>query len=380
MIPAATCSSLSRALRLALMLSLASNIALADQTLKTATTNATNAQVLAGQILSRWAPIAQESGLDISVWQEQFSTQLAMMSANSLRPLDGVQINASVDAKANYARFADAFRSALMTNYVDSPRRKGNAKLGSSTTDQIFIPIVPCRVVDTRNVGGPVVVGFPRNFNFYAATSTYNWANQGGLSGNASTTCPGTVNPNGGAPSAAMATVTVVGPTAAGNFVGWGGAAPIPTTSILNWNNPGDIAANTTVLPGGGRSGTGPGGAIQDFAIAYNGPTGQGQVIVDVVGYFVENKSTALDCVTVTQPGVGTIANGAFQQLFPPACTAGYTLSGFNCGSNIALPNNLNFEQDSTQFGCVYHNFTGATFDATLLFSASRCCRVPGLP
>jgi hypothetical protein len=54
--------------------------------------------------------------------------------------------------------------------------------------------------------------------------------------------------------------------------------------SVLNWNNPGDIVANTTVVPTGGRTGSGPGGSIQDFAVAYNGPSGQAQVVVDVVG------------------------------------------------------------------------------------------------
>ena len=53
-----------------------------------------------------------------------------------------------------------------------------------------------------------------------------------------------------------------------------GGANPIPLASALNWTAPGDLLANTTVIPGGGRSGSGPGGAVKDFAVKYNGPSG----------------------------------------------------------------------------------------------------------
>src|SRR5262249_27173122 len=140
-----------------------------------------NTSVLAADILSRWAPIAEAAGLDMSLWQEQFTTQLRSMPMDGLIILDRVTIKSGVDAKSSYADFVYAFRSALMAKHMST---KGNAKLGSTTTDQVFIPIVPCRVVDTRNVGGPVLAGFPRNFNFYAAIGTYNWASQGGTSGN----------------------------------------------------------------------------------------------------------------------------------------------------------------------------------------------------
>jgi len=242
-----------------------------------------NAKVLAAQILSRWAPVAQAAGLNMSVWQEQFTTQLSLMSLNSLSGLDRAEVKSDIDAKANYAIFADAFRAALMVRHMES--KKGNAKLGSPTTDQVFIPIVPCRVVDTRNVGGQIAAGFTRNYDFYASTAGFDFSTQGGAAGAASTACPGTVNPNGGAPSAAMMTVTVVSPSDAGNWVIWGGANPVPTASALNWSGPGQILANTTVAPGGGRAGTGPGGAILDFAVKYNGPIGNAHFIADVVGW-----------------------------------------------------------------------------------------------
>ncbi len=287
--------------------------------------------VLANEILNRWEPVALAAGEHSDVWRDMYTTQLIRMDAATLGEIDAVVVDAATDPKLNYAKFAHAFKSALMQSYMAGGLSgKGNMKLGPTTTDQAFIPITPCRVVDSRNLLGPILAGFTRNYQFYASTTGFDFgATQGGNSGAAGTVCPGTVNPNGVAPSAAVVTITVVGPTAAGNFVLWEGASPRPTVSVLNWNKAGDIAANTTVVPAGGRTGTGPGGAIQDFAVSYNGPTGQGQVVIDVVGYFVPtappvvfSPGTAMtipagQCITVFAAGVG------------PATDAGKVVTGY---------------------------------------------------
>src|SRR5262245_15500446 len=115
----------------------------------------------------------------------------------------------------------------MMQVYATGGLSKTSAKLGSATTDQVFLPIPPCRIVDTRNVGGSIQHGAARNFLFWVMYPTYNWSNQGGVPGNASVSCPNTVNPNGGTLSAAVISISVVTPTARGNWIVWGGANPI---------------------------------------------------------------------------------------------------------------------------------------------------------
>src|SRR5262245_56337155 len=205
-----------------------------------ATSSATNLGVLANAILDRWQPIAEESGAFTPAWRETILWQLNRMDARMLKRIAEIDVDLSVNANASYMQFAQALRNAQMQLYLNAQQStKVHAKLGSTTTDQVFIPITPCRVVDTRNVGGPINFGTTRNFYFWSELTGYSWASQGGTpfpsSTGAGTTCPLTVNPNGGAPSAAMATVTVVNATAAGNFIIWGGANPIPTASALNW-------------------------------------------------------------------------------------------------------------------------------------------------
>src|SRR5437773_4938685 len=240
--------------------------------------------MLISEILNRFEPSAVEAGAHSPAWREMFATQLKAMDSSTLRSLDLLRLRTSADAKAAYAQFTEAVRGAEMQLYQTTYSGKAPLKLGSTTTDQVFIPIAPCRIVDTRNVGGMIAAGTTRNFYFYASNSSFDWSTQGGAAGAASSTCPGTINPNGGAPSAAVVTVTVVSPSAAGNWIIWGGANPIPTISALNWNA-GDIDANTTIIPGGGRSSSGPGGPVKDFAVAYNGPSGSAHFVADVVGY-----------------------------------------------------------------------------------------------
>ena len=218
---------------------------------------------IVNQILNRWEPLAAQAGEHHGAWRDVFATQLATLDFGVLLRLN--DLKPSQDPRASYARFEQVMRGAQVRAFEVA--RKGPAfapKFGSTTSDQVFVPIGPCRIVDTRNVGGPIAAGTTRNYLFYADGADYDWSAQGGTPGSASTVCPGTYFPGSSqGPSAAVVTLTVVGPSGAGNWIAWGGANPKPTTSALNWNA-GDIAANTTFVPAGGRSGTGPGGVVRD--------------------------------------------------------------------------------------------------------------------
>ena len=177
-----------------------------------------------------------------------------------------------------------------------------------------------------------------------------------------------------------MATVTVVNATAAGNWLIWGGAGNPAgvSSSALNWG-PGNVLANTTLLPSGGRTGTGLGGAVFDIAVKYNGPSGQADVIVDVVGYFVENTATALQCVYLNQAGSGTISSGNFITVGAPSCGAGYTRTGTGCYWN-ATSTGVYLREQSLAFyhDCEWVNGSATTQDGSGYHAESACCRVPG--
>jgi hypothetical protein len=328
---------------------------------------------LVTHVLNYWEPIAVEVGAHSAAWRDLFATQLKAMDTSALRSIDLLRLRTPTDAKAAYAQFTEAIRGAEMQLYQTTYAAKVPAKLGSTTTDQVFIPIVPCRIVDTRNVGGMIAAGTTRNFYFYASSASFDWSTQGGAAGAASSTCPGTINPNGGAPSAAVVTVTVVSPSAAGNWIIWGGASPTPTISALNWNA-GDIAANTTIIQAGGRGGSGPGGTLKDFAVAYNGPSGSAHFIADVVGYLTENQQAVPSCLETTVLSK-SLAQYHTDTIVGTACPSGYTLTGGNCDSEQASMRLVGAAASGNAWRCTYYSY----FDGLpAIYASSICCRIPG--
>jgi hypothetical protein len=338
-----------------------------------------NALVTVNDILNRWEPVAQLAGARTASWRDMFATQLMQMSPTFLNIADSVKPG-NGNANVEYTRFKQLFVNSQMT--AMSTVSKTMPKLASATSDLVFVPIVPCRIVDTRNVGGPIAAGTQVNFYYYDATGTTSWSAQGGDPGTTLAACPGTVLKSGGGtlgsvpPAAAAATVTVVNATDFGNFVVWGGGplSSIPNTSVLNWSA-GQVLANTTVIPWGGRT-----GGNLDFTVRYNGPSGQADVVVDVVGYFVENTATALQCSTTVAMGSGSVASGTSISVALPACPAGYTMTGGGCGiSGSASNNNFLQEASPSNFSrCTWWNNTGAVVGGGTYKAESICCRVPG--
>lgn len=332
----------------------------------------TNPNILASDILNRWEPIAEQAGARSAAWREMFGTQLQQMELPALQRLNSVAVESNGAMKSEYAKFAQAFRDEQATRFMvgdrASVRMKAQAKLASTTNDLVFTPVTPCRVVDTRITSTPISAGETHNFYFY---DSYNpgggssvYPSQGGVSG-----CPGTNFFFAGAPpSVAVATITVVSPTAAGNALVWSGTNPMPLASVLNWSA-GQVLADTTIVRAGGRTNSGPGGAIHDFAINYNGPSGSAQFVVDVVGYFSENLPTALQCVTLSSPAVSCLAGAACNNPVP-ACGIGYVQTGTFCVTGSTLL----FLTDVREDRCYGQN-TGATQN---LIARARCCRVPG--
>ena len=336
-------------------------------------------RIVANQILNRWEPFAVAAGAHPPAWREQLLTQLSLMPPLWLQLFDALQPVTAGDAKSDYARFAQMFINA-QSNMMNKPG-KAPVKLGSATTDLVFVPIAPCRIVDTRNTGSPIGAGSVVKFFFYGDSGSFSFSTQGGIAGTAVSACPATVLIAGGGtlgtipPAAAAATVTVVDATATGNFVVWGGGPPasIPNTSMLNWSA-GQVLANTTVIPAGGRS-----AGNLDFAVFYNGPAGQADVVVDVVGYYVENSATALQCSTQLGTGTGTVNTGTAIAVNYPACPGGYARTGGGCSMSTSPGANVYLQNDSlNDASCVFFNSSGGSIAGGTFRAEAVCCRVPG--
>jgi hypothetical protein len=346
-----------------------------------AVVNATTSAAAINRILDRWQPVTAVLKQDTRVWRSQFGALLEQVSPATLQSIDAMDATPGSANRTLAKLYETAYMAAVSdvgTRFAAQVRAaKTAAKLGPGSTDLEFVPILPCRIVDTRNLGpgNGITAGTQKNYYYYSdGTTPPSWSTQGGVPGPVATGCPNTVlggTLGNAAPAAIMANITAVNTTAPGNFIGWGGSPTvIPNTSVLNWDHAGEIIANTTVIPWGGRT-----GGNLDFTIRYNGPSGASDVVVDVMGYFVENAATSLQCVTATASATIPIGTGTDTAIAYPACPTGYAKTGGYCNGAGGAATSGIYLVESGEANCIFRNLGGATPTGSAI---SQCCRVPG--
>lgn len=340
-----------------------------------------NALPIVNRILDRWYPVASELKQDAALWRAQFKALLQRASLPTLQAIDQVEAKPGGVNRTLIDLYRSIYSMAVSDVGAQMAKNFGGAttaKLGTVNTDLVFVPVSPpCRIVDTRNTGLGISAGTQRPFYFYSDGTPSSWSSQGGDAGGVATACPATTSTSAGGtlgnvpPYAVMANITAVNTTAAGNFIAWGGSpGAIPNTSVLNWDHAGTIIANTTVIPWGGRSG----GSL-DFTVRYNGPSGFSDVVVDVMGYFVENAATPLDCTTATASGPINIGTGSDTTISYATCPTGYTRTGGYCNGGASTGTSGIYIVETGAAACVFRNLGGASATGNAI---SQCCRVPG--
>lgn len=232
------------------------------------------------------------------------------------------------------------------------------AQIGSLSSDLVYTPVTPCRIIDTRpEFGGMGPIAAGTTFGFYAGNSA-GFANQGGSATNCGITA--------GLDTAAVAVnFTVVTPAAAGYITvfPWGGTKP--TASTLNYTA-GAVVGNSAIVKVSQATYT----AMNIFSLATT------HVVADIVGYYSKPVATALQCqdTTAATAAINLATGGQYvNYAFAAACPSGFTSVAIRCGvdSNVAAA----FEYSAGAEGyCGAHSPTN-----TQTLSARRtCCRIPG--
>jgi hypothetical protein len=193
--------------------------------------------------------------------------------------------------------------------------------LGDADSDLVFVPLAPCRIIDTRLVSaGALAAGEQRNF-LVAGTNAF--LAQGGTGG-------GCGVPDGVSEPAAPAVVinfVAVGPAGPGNLRAWEFGQPVPTASVINYANvPGLNIANGVVVPIEGTS-------LQPSDLSIRADVSATHVVADVTGYFtrfpVDQFSRKQDILVVSdQPSPTDLSAGTCQRIttctvISPANTTG---------------------------------------------------------
>ncbi len=226
--------------------------------------------------------------------------------------------------------------------------------LGAATSDLVYTPITPCRILDTRVAGGTIAGGFSRDFNAVVGSGG-NFSSQGGSATDCGAVAAGQ--------SVAVINVTAVTPAGAGFATVYPFGVTRPLASSVNYTA-GAIVNNTVVTRMPNPLTT------KDFTIYSFAAS---DFVADVVGFYAAPQATALDCTTVSSAATNVAAN-TYASLPVINCPATYTPTSLSisAGANVLVA-------DSYTAGLAGQIFVRNVDAATQSVTAKmNCCRVPG--
>lgn len=295
---------------------------------------------LTESLVKRWKGFAEEAyQANGDHWAGELARSASLASMDALR-------------RAAMARDFDAMNSLLL-QIESKPAAAADIeaitanRIGDTAQDLVYVPVTPCRIIDTRLAGGQIAANTIRSFDV-TAVSSYSF--QGGDVSNCGTGASGSF-------AAAVINFTVVTPATAGYITAFpfGGTQPLAAT--LNYNA-GDVKGNLAVVK------LDQGASANELSVYTFAAT---HLIADVVGYFTNPVLDTFQCVTTAETTV-SIGAGLGNNAVAPACAAGYVETATYCETSSFLAP-LVFMSNGV---CSANNNGVST--ATLRAS-SRCCR-----
>jgi len=314
---------------------------------------------LVHRIVLKWGVHVQRVyGADVHEWARDMGPIFAKATLGSL----SVAANAPTFRAMNDAFLTDSRGRTASGNMIaamaNGSLRRPTKALGEIANDLVFIPVTPCRIVDTRVAGGTIPANGERSFD---VSETASFTAQGGDAGDCGVGAAGPF-------AAAVVNFTVVTPAAAGYITAYpfGGARPLAAT--VNYVA-GDIRGNLAIVKLNQDDDS------RDLSVYTYADT---HVVADLVGYYIHPQATALDCTEVSSlPEV--VNAGAFGSVLSPACPSGYVMTGGGC-SMSSFDGRLvtsRIVADAESYYCAFNN-QGTAANQGVAYG--RCCRTPGRP
>jgi hypothetical protein len=186
--------------------------------------------------------------------------------------------------------------------------------IGDATSDLLFVPLAPCRIIDTRVAGGKIAASEKRDFEVAGTTG---FEAQGGNTGG----CGIPVGATDPVAAAVVINFIAVDPDGPGHIVAWQFGQPEPFASIINFANVGLNIANGVIVPIAGVS-----SLAKDVSLRAG--VSSVHIVADVTGYFtrfpVEQFQGGLKSqeVTTTNTTLIDLADGGCHELLTCVVTA----------------------------------------------------------
>ena len=307
------------------------------------------------RIVAKWGMHVQEAyRADPRRWADSMAQVFAKASPDALQRA----AEASTFAGMNDALLAGTNPAAVQpaaapTMSSAGSKRVAERSLGDPAQDLVYVPVTPCRILDTRVAGGPIPANSFRDFD---VTDVIRYAPQGGDTSNCNVGDKGSF-------AAAAINFTVVTPSAAGYITAFPYLASQPTAATINYDA-GDIR-NSLAIARLDQS-----AATNEFSVYSFAQT---HLVADIVGYFREPEATALECMNLASP-LYNIAGGAGLMGTSPNCPVGYTAVSGSCFNIQVLYLTASYTVDTSHSCSYYNNFS----NTRSFYAYVRCCRLPG--
>jgi hypothetical protein len=260
--------------------------------------------------------------------------------------------------------------AAKIINALGTPQPHGTATsalgigslspfaLGATTSQLVFTPIPPCRVVDTRSSGartGILAAGVPRTFDL---TTNGFIKGQGG-----STSCPGLP---GFSFYGWSVNVTATGYNTSGYVQAYPFGGAVPATSILNFGTALPAIANSSTL-------TGCYACSDDINVLASAPT---HIVLDVYGYFEVPTGFATGAITLTKLAgtTRTVAPGIYERVDGAGCPAGTVVIG-GAQTNSSTSTNTVLTSDHNISGTNWYEYVKNTGTSSATVTVYSICQ-----
>ena len=258
---------------------------------------------LGNEVVQKWsAHVASTYKMNPKTWAKEMAPAFSEATMEELV------------AAASATDFSSVNKLLLGQQALPKGGGSGTLDFGDADAELVFVPVTPCRIIDTRLAGGQLAANTARGFDVTVIPTNY--AFQGGDA----TDCggAGTV----GSYAAAVINFVAVRPGAEGFLTAYPFNAPQPTSSTLNYTTNSIVANNAIVRLDQGAS-------TNELNVFSSAPT---HVVADLVGYFINPVLKPIDCQEVESTGITIAANGTGVGS-SPVCAAGYTIMGGSCSS-----------------------------------------------
>jgi hypothetical protein len=208
---------------------------------------------------------AQQPPVTISAAQAEYMQRVA--TAESIVSRDEAALGRKYSPEVR-GKIIIALATKSLADISMTPVGKSSAiGIGDGTDNLVYYPVTPCRIIDTRFAGGPIIPGTNRNFIAVGGP----FGSQGGSPTDCHTPFPG--------PAAVMINIIAISPGSVGDLRVFPFGADVPLASAINYI-PGQNVAN---------------GIIQaicqgpdcDFDLTVQADSASTQMAVDILGYFM---------------------------------------------------------------------------------------------